>query len=199
MNKISKIIILVLAIIVIGIIAFIAIRKPNLSNQKTIAPNQNEFSTYVDSISGITFNYNNDWIVEKYRRNSDDWFISAHSPFEKEYLKFVKITISPIKDLDTAIKDWWLENYEQLNFEENKIYFQHPQTHRYKGVTYAANRAQLKHTTENGVYAEDYRVMAVSKRGQTILLIEIAERGGMDGFEADGFIRIEKTIDIIKT
>lgn len=198
MNRISKIIIVCLAIIMIGVIAFITIRNSKSNQSTDVTTNPYEFSIYVDSLSGITFNYNKDWIVEKkYSQDSSKWLILAHSPFEKEYLKCVTITISPYDDLEFAIKDWWIENYERLNYEENKVYFQHPKTHRYQGITYAANRAQLKHTNENGVYAEDYRLMSVRKNGQTILLIEIAEPLGMDGLEADGFIRIEKTIDII--
>ena len=40
--------------------------------------------------------------------------------------------------------------------------------------------------------------MAFQKKWKTLLLVEKAERGGMDGFEADGFIRIEKTINILR-
>jgi hypothetical protein len=40
--------------------------------------------------------------------------------------------------------------------------------------------------------------MAINKQGKTILLVERAECGGMDGLEADGLIIIEKTINIIE-
>lgn len=155
--------------------------------------------TYYDSISGITFDYNKDWIVEKRNSNdANDWYILAHAPFEKEYFKTVRITTSPIQDLDIAVKDWWLEHYDGLNVPENKVYFQHPQTHRYQGITYAANRAQFKEKVGEDTYLLDFRVMAINKKGTTILLVERAERGGMDGLEADGLIRIEKTINIIE-
>lgn len=157
------------------------------------------YLTYYDSISGITFDYNKDWIVEKRNSNdANDWYILAHAPFEKEYFKTVRITTSPIQDLDIAVKDWWLEHYDGLNVPENKVYFQHPQTHRYQGITYAANRAQFKEKVGEDTYLLDFRVMAINKKGTTILLVERAERGGMDGLEADGLIRIEKTINIIE-
>ena len=201
MNKISNIIVASSSIIIVLIVGFWFLRdnlKSGKDNEQTFQVQVCDYRTYVDSVSGIIFDYNKDWIVEKHKRNSDDWYIIAHAPFEKEYLKFVMITIVPVQDLDMAVKEWWIENYERLNVEENKIYFQHPKTHRYQGITYSSNRAQFRDSTSSGVCAMDYHVMAFQKKMKTILLVEEAERGGMDGFEADGFIRIEKTIDIIR-
>lgn len=156
-----------------------------------------KYLTYYDSISGITFDYNSDWIVEKHNTNSGEWFIDAHAPLDMEWLKTVRISLSSEQDIDIAVKRWWIENGDKLNIDENMLHFQYPRTHRYQGITYAANRAQIKYVTGSASYPIDYRVMAVSIKGQTILLVERAERGGMDGFEADGLIRIEKTLNII--
>ena len=198
MQNLSKIVITaIISALIGGILAFFITDKSNV-NQKDKTENI-EYLTFYDSISGLTFDYNKDWVVEKRNSNSaDDWYILAHAPFEKEYFKTVRITISPIQDLDAAVKEWWLEHYDGLNVPENKVYFQHPQTHRYHGVTYAANRAQFKEKVGEDTYLLDFRVMAVNKQGKTILLVERAERGGMDGLEADGLITIEKTINIIE-
>lgn len=200
MDKNSKIIIASVSAIIVLVMAFWVLRNyvQGEHDGDKVSTEECDFLTYIDSVSGITFEYNKDWIVEKRSRNSEDWFIVAHAPFDTEYLKYVQISIVPTEDLDLAVKEWWIDNYEKLNVEENKIYFQHPRTHRYKGVTYSGNRAQFKETTSNGMWAMDYHVMAFQKNWKTLLLVEKAERGGMDGFEADGFIRIEKTINILR-
>ena len=200
MNKISKIIVASVAAIVVMTMAFWMLRENahNGAKDNMVSSEEKDFLIYTDSTSGITFEYNRDWVVEKRVRSSEDWFIVAHAPFDTEYLKYVQITIVPTQDLDLAVKEWWIDNYEKLNVEENNIFFQHPRTHRYKGVTYSGNRAQFKETTSSGTWVMDYHVMAFQKKWKTLLLVEKAERGGMDGFEADGFIRIEKTINILR-
>lgn len=199
MDKVSKIIIAIVLGVIVVLFVFLKFNHNQiLTGDSASKVGEMNSLVYVDSISGLTFEYNKDWTVEKHKKESGAWYITANAPFEKEYLKFVRIYISPIQDLEAAVKDWWVSNFEILNFEENNIYFQHPKTHRYQGITYAANRAEMKEVRDGGTYAIEYRVMAVHKSGKTILLVEQAERGGLDGFEADGFIRIEKTINIIE-
>ena len=96
------------------------------------------------------------------------------------------------EDLEIAIKRQWLAENDRNKVAENKLYFGPIRTHHYAGITYAANRAQVDQGEKNTVL--DYRMFATRNNGKTIVLCELAEVGGLDGFEAEGFNLIEKTI-----
>ena len=95
--------------------------------------------------------------------------------------------------LEIAIKRQWIIEHERDNIGENKLYFGPVKTHRYEGITYAANRAQFKLPEYESDL--DYRMFATNKNGKTIVICELAEIGGLDGFEADCFNIVERTID----
>ena len=191
----------IINIAVIAILAtFLGCKKYGPSSKVPESENSpmeelSNYRTYVDSATGITFQYLADWKFErKLRIDTGEWEIVGNGPTHG-YLKQIGITISERESLDDAVMDWWLVHDEGMKLSKNKVYIQRPRTHRYKQITYAANRAQIK--VPNHSIALDYRVMAVSKKGKTIIIWERAEIGGLDGFEADGFIIIEETTDIV--
>ena len=166
-----------------------------IKSEDSLMVELSDYRTYVDSTTGITFQYLADWKFErKLRIDTGEWEIVGNAPTHN-YLKQAGITISERESLDDAVIDWWLVNDESMELSKNKVYVQPPRTHRYKQITYAANRARIEVPQYDTIL--DYRVMAVNKKGKTIVIWERAETGGLDGFEADGFIIIEETIDIV--
>lgn len=160
----------------------------------TLSTESVDFVKYEDPSTGITFLHLPDWKFErKLRVATGEWEIVGNAPIHG-YAKQAGIIISEREKLDVAVMEWWLFHGKTEGLIDNKVYIQEPIMHRYKKITYAANRAQIRFPKEKTIL--DYRVMAVSKKGKTIVIWERAEVGGLDGFEADGFNIIEETIDI---
>ena len=146
---------------------------------------------------GISFAYNPDWAFEvKYLKGTNEPHIVGHAPLEDGYFKMMTIEFSEEENLELAIMTWWIQENEENNISENKLTFEPIKPNRYQGVTYAANRAQIRVPKHDSVL--DYRVFATRKNGKTIIICEKSDIGGMNGLEGDGFAIVEKSINYMK-
>lgn len=146
---------------------------------------------------GISFAHNPDWTFEvKYTKDTNEPHIVGRAPLEDGFFKMMTIEFSEEENLDLAIKIWWIQEDEENNISENKLTFEPIKPNRYQGVTYAANRAQIRVPKYNSVL--DYRVFATRKNGKTIIICEKSDIGGMNGLEGDGFAIVEKSINYMK-
>lgn len=152
----------------------------------------NEESQYYNPNIGLSFSYLPEWTFDETGASTGSSVVVGHAPIEYGYFKVVRISLYDDEDLEIAIKRQWLAENDRNKVAENKLYFGPIRTHHYAGITYAANRAQVDQGEKNTVL--DYRMFATRNNGKTIVLCELAEVGGLDGFEAEGFNLIEKTI-----
>lgn len=155
------------------------------------------YSYFYNPDLGISFAHNPDWTFEvKYTKDTNEPHIVGHTPIGFGYFKMMTISFSKEEIPEMAIKMWWLNENAESNIAENRITYEQPQTNRYQGITYAANRAKIAVPEHNS--ALDYRVFATRKNGRTIVICEKSDIGGMDGLEGDGFAVVEKSINYMK-
>lgn len=185
----------VLALLFLPIIISCDKNNQNIDNKESLN-HQCPEKVFTDAELGITFKYDPNWTFEvKYTSDENQRHIVGHDAIENGLFKMIIISLSEEKDIDMAVKDWWLIEDEKNKVSENKMNFGPVITNRHQGVTYAANRATIYHPKQKT--ALDYRIFATRKKGKTIIICEKSEIGGMDGLEGEGFAIVEKTINSI--